>query len=67
MDELTIPCLVSIRNYIALKHSISNTGRAAFSIHTKLHRSKTKEIFIMAVYMFSIHTKLHRSKTRWYH
>ena len=33
--------LVSIRNYIALKLVIfaSNTGQ--FSIHTKLHRSKT--------------------------
>ena len=35
-------CLVSIRNYIALKPlSDPLCSNAEFSIHTKLHRSKT--------------------------
>ena len=37
--------LVSIRNYIALKHQNASIAFAIlFSIHTKLHRSKTPEL-----------------------
>ena len=35
-----------------------------FSIHTKLHRSKTSRPRLLSRIRFSIHTKLHRSKTR---
>ena len=35
-----------------------------FSIHTKLHRSKTSAVNKHIKFRFSIHTKLHRSKTR---
>ena len=34
-----------------------------FSIHTKLHRSKTAHKARLFAGWFSIHTKLHRSKT----
>ena len=34
-----------------------------FSIHTKLHRSKTVRFADGVAVTFSIHTKLHRSKT----
>ena len=56
--------LVSIRNYIALKHHpVSGGADAGFSIHTKLHRSKTIILAKKLLRLFSIHTKLHRSKT----
>ena len=35
-----------------------------FSIHTKLHRSKTRGDVEVVRALFSIHTKLHRSKTQ---
>ena len=38
-----------------------NSGNR-FSIHTKLHRSKTYNVGLLSLSSFSIHTKLHRSK-----
>ena len=56
--------LVSIRNYIALKHNARAVETTPlFSIHTKLHRSKTYYLRDSVFVLFSIHTKLHRSKT----
>ena len=58
------PGLVSIRNYIALKQiALSSRLIYVFSIHTKLHRSKTSHACLFCSGSFSIHTKLHRSKT----
>ena len=56
--------LVSIRNYIALKLTMADrSDNTMFSIHTKLHRSKTPYVIFRVICLFSIHTKLHRSKT----